>query len=80
MNLEEGKFIVLDLTDGMVIGGFGNLKGNLDLLKYTPEEIGQAMIENNTKEDDIRLVNSLLLLKANPYFLIFSVCTAKVFC
>lgn len=54
------KFMIMDATDDMVIGGFGNLKGNIGLLKYTPKEIEEMMKENNSKEDDIRLVNSLL--------------------
>lgn len=54
------NFIVMDATDDIVIGGFGNLEGNLGLLKYRYEEISQKMKENNNKEDDIRLVNSLL--------------------
>lgn len=54
------KFIVIDATDDIVIGGFGNLEGNLGLLKYSYEEISQKMKENNNKEEDIRLVNSLL--------------------
>lgn len=54
------NFIVIDATDDIVIGGFGNLEGNLGLLKYSYEEISQKMKENNNKEDDIRLVNSLL--------------------
>ena len=54
------NFIVIDATDDIVIGGFGNLEGNLGLLKYRYEEISQKMKENNNKEDDIRLVNSLL--------------------
>ena len=54
------NFIVIDATDDIVIGGFGNLEGNLSLLKYSYEEISQKMKENNNKEDDIRLVNSLL--------------------
>ena len=54
------NFIVMDATDDIIIGGFGNLEGNLGLLKYSYEEISQKMKENNNKEDDIRLVNSLL--------------------
>lgn len=54
------NFIVMDATDDIIIGGFGNLEGNLGLLKYRYEEISQKMKENNNKEDDIRLVNSLL--------------------
>lgn len=54
------NFIVIDATDDIVIGGFGNLEGNLGLLKYSYEEISQKTKENNNKEDDIRLVNSLL--------------------
>lgn len=54
------NFIVIDATDDIVIGGFGNLEGNLGLLKYSYEEISQKMKESNNKEDDIRLVNSLL--------------------
>lgn len=54
------NFIVIDATDDIVIGGFGNLEGNLGLLKHSYEEISQKMKENNNKEDDIRLVNSLL--------------------
>ena len=54
------NFIVMDATDDIIIGGFGNLEGNLGLLRYSYEEISQKMKENNNKEDDIRLVNSLL--------------------
>ena len=57
---KKGKFIVFDATDIMCIGGFGNDKGNIELLKYSEEEISNMMIENNTKVDDIRLANSLL--------------------
>lgn len=57
---KKGKFIVFDATDIMCIGGFGNDKGNIELLKYSEEEISNMIIENNNSEDNIRLVNSLL--------------------
>ena len=56
----NNKFIIIDGTDSVCFGGFGNLKGNLGLLKYSDEEVKEKLIEDNTKEDDIRLVNSLL--------------------
>lgn len=57
---KEDKFIVTDVTDTICIGGFGNDLGNIGLLKYNEQEIANMIIENNTKNDDIRLVNSLL--------------------
>lgn len=54
------KFIVQDATDIMVIGGFGNLQGNLKLLKYTEKEISIMIKENNNENETINLVNSLL--------------------
>lgn len=59
-NMGNDKFVVMDATDFMVVGGFGNLKGNLELLKYDPKEIEEMLRENNSKDDDIRLVKSLL--------------------
>ena len=56
----DDKFLIFDVTDCMVLGGFGNLKGNLDLLKYDPEEIEEMIKKNNEAEDNIRLINSLL--------------------
>ena len=58
--MNEDKFIVLDATDIICIGGFGNDKGNIDLLKYSEKEISDMVIENNNNEDNIRLINSLL--------------------
>ena len=54
------KFIICDATDIAVIGGFGNLDGNLGLLKYNNEEIKQMIKENNNGNDNIRLIESLL--------------------
>lgn len=54
------KFIICDATDIAVIGGFGNLDGNLGLLKYNNEEIKQMIKENNNSNDNIRLIESLL--------------------
>ena len=56
----KDKFIIRDATDEIVIGGLGNLKGNLRLLKYSEHEIRQMIKENNNENDNIRLVNSLL--------------------
>ena len=54
------KFIVQDATDEIVVGGFGNLEGNLGLLKYNKEDIRKMITENNNENDNIRLINSLL--------------------
>ena len=54
------KFMVIDATDEIVVGGFGNLEGNLGLLKYSKEEIRKMIKENNNENDNIRLINSLL--------------------
>ena len=54
------KFIVIDATDEIVVGGFGNLEGNLGLLKYNKEDIRKMITENNNGNDNIRLINSLL--------------------
>ena len=54
------NFIVIDATDDIVIGGFGNLEGNLGLLKYNKEDIRKMITENNNGNDNIRLINSLL--------------------
>ena len=54
------KFIVIDATDEIIIGGFGNLEGNLGLLKYNKEDIRKMITENNNGNDNIRLINSLL--------------------
>ena len=54
------KIMIIDATDEIVIGGFGNLEGNLGLLKYGKEEIREIIIENNNVNDNIRLINSLL--------------------
>lgn len=56
----NNKFIVMDATDDIVIGGFGNLEGNLGLLKYNKEDIRKMITENNDGNDNIRLINSLL--------------------
>lgn len=56
----NNKFIVQDTTDEIVVGGFGNLEGNLGLLKYSKEEIRKMITENNNGNDNIRLINSLL--------------------
>ena len=54
------KFMVIDATDEIVVGGFGNLEGNLGLLKYNKEDIKKMITENNNGNDNIRLINSLL--------------------
>ena len=54
------KFMVINVTDEIVVGGFGNLEGNLGLLKYSKEEIRKMITENNNGNDNIRLINSLL--------------------
>lgn len=54
------KFMVIDATDEIVVGGFGNLEGNLGLLKYNKEDIRKMITENNNGNDNIRLINSLL--------------------
>ena len=54
------KFMVIDATDEIVVGGFGNLEGNLGLLKYNKEDIRKMITENNNGDDNIRLINSLL--------------------
>lgn len=56
----NNKFIVQDTTDEIVVGGFGNLEGNLGLLKYNKEDIRKMITENNNGNDNIRLINSLL--------------------
>ena len=56
----NNKFEIIDVTDEIVIGGFGNLEGNLGLLKYNNEEIEQMIKENNNGNDNIRLIESLL--------------------
>ena len=56
----NNKFEIIDVTDEIVIGGFGNLDGNLGLLKYNNEEIKQTIKENNNGNDNIRLIESLL--------------------
>ena len=58
--MKENKFIVTDATDEICIGGFGNDLGNKSLLKYSEEEIGKMIIENNNTNDNVRLANSLL--------------------
>lgn len=58
--MNEDKFIITDATDIMVIGGFGNLQGNLGLLKYSEKEIEEMIKENNNQNETISLVNSLL--------------------
>ena len=50
----------MDATDDIIIGGFGNLEGNLGLLKYNKEDIRKMITENNDGNDNIRLINSLL--------------------
>lgn len=57
---KEDKFMVINATDIICIGGLGNLKGNLELLKYSDEEIVNMIKENNNSEDNIKLVLSLL--------------------
>ena len=57
---KEDKFVVINGTDIACIGGFGNLKGNLELLKYSEEDISDFIKDNNNEDDNIRLVNSLL--------------------
>lgn len=54
------KFVVTDATDLMVIGGFGNDKGNIELLKYSDEQIAEMIKENNDAKDNLRLIISLL--------------------
>ena len=54
------KIMIIDATDDIVIGGFGNLDGNLGLLKYNEEQIKDMINENNNHEDNIRLILSLL--------------------
>ena len=54
------KFTIIDVTDEIIIGGFGNLEGNLGLLKYSKEDIRKMITENNNGNDNIRLINSLL--------------------
>lgn len=54
------KFTIIDVNDEIIIGGFGNLEGNLGLLKYSKEEIREMITENNNGNDNIRLINSLL--------------------
>ena len=54
------KFTMIDVTDEIIIGGFGNLEGNLGLLKYNKEDIRKMITENNNGNDNIRLINSLL--------------------
>ena len=54
------KFTIVDVTDEIIIGGFGNLEGNLGLLKYNKEDIRKMITENNNGNDNIRLINSLL--------------------
>lgn len=56
----EDKFIITDVTDLIVLSGFGNLQGNLRLLKYTEKEIEEMVKENNNEDETINLVNSLL--------------------
>ena len=58
--MNEDKFIITDATDIMVLGGFGNLQGNLGLLKYTEKQIEEMIKENNNENETINLVNSLL--------------------
>ena len=56
----KDKMIIIDGTDIMVIGGYGNVSGNLNLLKYSNDEIKEMIKENNAEEDNIRLIQSLL--------------------
>ena len=58
--MNEDKFLISDVTDIMVIGGYGNLDGNLGLLKYTENQISEMIKEENDEEDNIRLANSLI--------------------
>ena len=57
---KEDKMIIIDGTDIMIIGGYGNVSGNLNLLKYSNDEIKEMIKENNVEEDNIRLIQSLL--------------------
>ena len=57
---KEDKMIIIDGTDIMIIGGYGNVSGNLNLLKYSNDEIKEMIKENNIEEDNIRLIQSLL--------------------
>ena len=54
------KFTMIDVIDEIVVGGYGNLEGNLGLLKYNKEDIRKMITENNNGNDNIRLINSLL--------------------
>ena len=56
----EDKMVVMDVTDIMIIGGYGNVSGNLNLLQYSNDEIKEMIKENNDEEDNIRLIQSLL--------------------
>lgn len=57
---DKFKFMVIDATDMLCIGGFGNKEGNIGLTKYSNEEIKGMILENNELDDTIRLVWSLL--------------------
>ena len=54
------KMAIIDGTDIMIIGGYGNVSGNLNLLKYSNNEIEEMIKENNIEKDNIRLIQSLL--------------------
>ncbi len=56
----EDKMVIIDGTDIMIIGGYGNVSGNLNLLQYSNDEIKEMIKENNDEEDNIRLIQSLL--------------------
>ncbi len=56
----EDKMAIIDGTDIMIIGGYGNVSGNLNLLKYSNNEIEEMIKENNIEKDNIRLIQSLL--------------------
>ena len=56
----KDKMVIIDGTDIMIIGGYGNASGNLNLLKYSNDEIKEMIKENNDEEDNIRLIQSLL--------------------
>lgn len=57
---KKDKFIVENITDMLIINGFGNLKGNLSLLDYKEKELTKLIKNYNNKEDNIRLILSLL--------------------
>lgn len=59
--MNNDKFLINDITDIMIIHGYGNHLGNLGLLNYSEDEITEMVITENTDEyDNARLVVSLL--------------------